>query len=154
MWIRSGDREGGDCGDNKGCGFGRGDKGRGDGWDGGHRHWVVPALVVVLRCMVVPQCGYRVDFTTPRSRRIISQPKPQSGERLTACFTYTFVQCRYTSVKNIKQEQHPLPQGLGNDSPHTSVPIALVSSLPELFVLSIFQYEILAQQRLVFFQKR
>ncbi|MFT9322494.1 hypothetical protein, partial [Bifidobacterium aquikefiri] len=44
------DKRGGFAQGDEGCGFGRGDKGRGDGWDGwdgGHRHWVVPALVVV-----------------------------------------------------------------------------------------------------------
>ncbi|MFT8358250.1 hypothetical protein [Bifidobacterium aquikefiri] len=44
----------------EGCGFGRSDKG---GGDGGHRHWVVPALVVVLRCMMVPQYGHKVAFS-------------------------------------------------------------------------------------------
>ncbi|MFT8538455.1 MAG: hypothetical protein ABF728_09365, partial [Bifidobacterium aquikefiri] len=46
----------------EGGGFGRSDKG---GRDGGHRHWVVPALVVLLRCMMVPQCGHRVGFHAP-----------------------------------------------------------------------------------------
>ncbi|MFT8443393.1 MAG: hypothetical protein ABF653_09415, partial [Bifidobacterium aquikefiri] len=50
----------------EGCGFGRSDKG---GGDGGHRHWVVPALVVVLRCMMVPQYGHKVAFMHSKSNR-------------------------------------------------------------------------------------
>ena len=65
----------------------RDDKRGGNGQDGGHRYWIVPALVVVLRCMMVPQCGHRVAFIPSRSRRFINQHKPQLGERLTACFT-------------------------------------------------------------------
>ncbi|MFT9304874.1 MAG: hypothetical protein ABF524_03655, partial [Bifidobacterium aquikefiri] len=57
----------------EGCGFARDDWDDKGGWDGWHRHWVVPAFVVVLRCMMVPQCGHRVAFIPSRSRRIINQ---------------------------------------------------------------------------------
>ncbi|OZG65114.1 hypothetical protein BAQU_1854 [Bifidobacterium aquikefiri] len=77
---------------------------------------------VLLRCMMVPQYGHRLLSCIPGQIGLSTSPNP-SRKNASRHVSHTFMPCRYHGVKIIKQEQHPLPQGLGNDFPHAFVPI-------------------------------
>ncbi|OZG67624.1 hypothetical protein BAQU_0716 [Bifidobacterium aquikefiri] len=94
--------------DDKAGGFARGDKRDGDGWDGGHRHRVVPALVVLLRCMMVPQYGHRLLSCIPGQTGLSTSTNP-SLENASRHVSHILCAVPLYQRKNYQTEATPTP---------------------------------------------